>query len=183
MAKWKYDNRKAYEQRLAAMLREERGRLEQEALLFAGGDEFGPLIEKKSRYTCFNAVMTREAASLGFHFDRQSSTAAFPCFSKPLTADWQLSWGIEDPGMFHIAPTYGDYDPFLVLRNKRLKGAAYGARLGEFVRIRYQHIVPGFSNAYWKFFSLAALAHLFLYGLMAPLIEDGIKQVLGPGRD
>ena len=124
----------------------------------------------------------------GFHFDRQSSTAAFPCFSKPLTADWQLSWGIEDPGMFHIAPTYGDYDPFLVLRNKRLKGAAYGAKLGEFVRIRYQHIVPGFSNAYWKFFSLAALAtcikaHLFLYGLMAPLIEKGIKHVLGPDRD
>jgi len=45
-------------------------------------------------------------------------------------------------------------------------------------------VVPGFFNGYWKFFTLDALetairAHLHLYSLMAPIIEGGIKRIMG----
>ncbi len=57
------------------------------------------------------------------------------------------------------------------------------AESGEFLHIRYAGVVPGFSNGYWKFFSLDELetaikAHLYLYSMMAPIIEGGIMRVL-----
>jgi hypothetical protein len=54
---------------------------------------------------------------------------------------------------------------------------------GEFLHIRYAVVVPGFLSGYWTFFSLddletAIRAHLYLYSLMAPIIEGGITKVL-----
>jgi len=72
----------------------------------------------------------------------------------------------------------------LEIRYRELSGSIDRARAGEFLFIRHHDIVPGFGNAYWKFFDLNELetiikAHLHLYGLMAPIIEAGIRKVLG----
>jgi len=51
-------------------------------------------------------------------------------------------------------------------------------------RCIFDNAVPGFHNGYWKFFSpneleTAIMAHLYLYGLIAPVIEGGVKKGFG----
>jgi hypothetical protein len=74
--------------------------------------------------------------------------------------------------------------PCLELRSGQLRGSLAKVKSGEFLLIRYAGIVPGFFNGYWQFFDLDELetvikAHLYLYSLMAPIIEDGLHKVLG----
>jgi hypothetical protein len=69
------------------------------------------------------------------------------------------------------------------VRNKRLVGSIEEAEPGTFLIIRFQHIIPGFLEAYRNFVNLNQLeaivrAHVFLYSLMRKVIEDGLLRHL-----
>jgi hypothetical protein len=176
--------RDSYEARWTAMLDDERRTLEHEATRHASGLGRVPhTFDNKGRYVFFAAVMERDAASLGFHYDRPKSRPNYPVFSKAITEDWHLCWAIEEPRAFFHSPFEGTFSPFLEIRGCNLRGTLAKAESGESLHIRYSIAVPGFFSGYWKFFDLDELetaikAHLFLYSLMAPIIESGIKKVL-----
>jgi len=78
----------------------------------------------------------------------------------------------------------GYFVPYLELRGRNVRGRIGKAEMGEFLFIDVRHIVPGFGNAYWKFYGLDELetiikANLCLYGLMAPMIEAALVRALG----
>jgi hypothetical protein len=182
------DNRETHEARFATMLEEERRALEDETARHATGlGKLPHTFDNKGRYVFFAAVMERDAAPLGFRFDKAKSRPNYPIFSKAITDDWHLCWVIEEARAYFHTPLEGRYEPCLELRSRALRGTLAKVESGEFLLIQYAAIVPGFFNGYWKFFSLDELetairAHLHLYSLMAPIIEGGIKKVLeSPG--
>jgi hypothetical protein len=64
-----------------------------------------------------------------------------------------------------------------------LTGQIDSAEPREFLHFRYSEVAPGFWAAYRNFSGFDELetiikAHLCLYGLMATLVEDGLKKVL-----
>ena len=166
------------------MLEAERRALEDEVACHATGlGKIPHTFDNKGRYIFFTAVMERDAAPLGFHYDKPKSRPNYPVFSKPITDDWHLCWVIEEARSFFHSPLEGSFQPYLELRSRQLCGSLAKARSGEFLLIRYAGVVPGFFNGYWNFFDLEELetvikAHLYLYGLMAPIIEDGIRNGL-----
>ena len=138
--------------------------------------------DSNGRYAFFTAVMERDAASLGFRYDKSKSRSNYPVFSKAVTDDWHLCWVIEEPRFFFFSPFEGRFEPFLELRSREL--AKNRPESGELLFIRYAAAVPGYFSGYREFFDLdqlerAVQAHLYLYSLMAPDVEDGIKKVLG----
>lgn len=173
-----------YEARWSETLDEERRVRESEAERLASGLGKVPhTFDKKGRYAFFVAVMERDAGPLGFQYDRKKSRAGFPVFSKSMTDDWHLCWALEESRGFSSIPMEGSFEPFLELRSRDMRGAIHRAEPGEFLHIRHSFVVPGFSRGYWRFFSLGELevaikAHLHLYSLMAPIIEDGIARIL-----
>jgi hypothetical protein len=173
-----------YQGRWAAMLDEQRHRLEEEVTVHATDLNRAHTFDKDGRYALFAAVMVRDAGPLGFHYDNAKSRTNYPVFSKPIGAAWDLCWSIEDGQDFFWSPFEGLFVPRLTIRSRKLRGSLSRAELGEFLEIRYQHIVPGFGNAYWKFFGLDELetmikAHLCFYSLKAPIIEPRLQRVLG----
>jgi hypothetical protein len=64
-----------------------------------------------------------------------------------------------------------------------LRGSLSNGKAGEYLHIRYANVVPGFFNAYRTFHNLQELeamvkAHLYLYGLMASVVEGAIEKVM-----
>jgi hypothetical protein len=179
-------NREAHEQRFTAMLDEERQALEEESACRASGlGRLPHTFDNKGRYRFFAAVMEREAAALGFHYDKPKSRPNYPVFSKPMSDEWDLCWAIEEARAFFHSPFEGHFSPYLEIRGRTFRGSVAKGKSGEFLHIRYASVVPGFSNGYWTFFDLdqletAIMAHLHLYSLMASVIEGGIKTVLAP---
>lgn len=175
----------AYQARWDALLDAERRALEDEAERHATGlGRLPHTFDKSGRYAFFAAVMERDAAALGFHYDKPKSRPNYPVFSKAITDDWHLCWAIEDAQGFFRSPLYGLFKPHLEIRSRALRGSLAKAESGELLIIRYDIIVPGFYTGYWRFFDLDELetvirAHLHFYGLIAPTIEDRIKKVLG----
>jgi len=172
-----------HEARWTAMLDEERRTLEHEAARHATGlGRIPHTFDNKGRYAFFAAIMERDAVSYGFHYDKAKSRPNYPVFSRAITEDWHLCWAIEEARAFFHSPFEGRFSPFLEIRGRNLHGTLAKAESGEFLHIRYATVVPGFLGGYWKFFDLDELervikAHLYLYGLMAPIIESGIKKV------
>jgi hypothetical protein len=188
MLQMEINQRETYEVRFTTMLEEEMRALEDECSLHATGLGREPhTFDSKGRYAFFIAVMERDAASLGFHYDRAKSRPNYPVFSKAITKDWHLCWVIEDAQLFFHSPFEGLFAPYLELRGHNLCGKLAKAKSGEFLKIRYTIAVPSFFNGYWMFFNLDQLetairAHLRLYGLIAPIIEGGIRKVLDTGK-
>jgi hypothetical protein len=178
------NDREGHEARFVAMLEEEVRALEDEAVRHATGLGKVPhTFDNKGRYRFFAAVMERDAASLGFQYDKAKSRPNYPIFSKAITTDWHLCWAIEEARAFFHSPMEGSFEPFLELRSGSFQGNLAKVESGEYLHVRYAVVVPGFFSGYWKFFSLDALetairAHLHLYSLMAPIIEGGITKVL-----
>jgi hypothetical protein len=176
-------DREAYTQRWEAMLNERADRLREEATSCANELVEGLPFGESGRYTLFRTVMERDAAPLGFKYDQSRSRRDYPLFSCPLNRDWALCWAIENKHGF-IGPRQGHFEPMLEVRSQRLRGKVNDAEPGEVPLISYQHVVTGFGNAYWQFYSFAELsrsisAHLFLFGLMKPIIEASLSRVLG----
>lgn len=174
----------AHEARWTAMLEAERRALEDEVARHASGlGKIPHTFDNKGRYIFFAAVMERDAASLGFQYDKANSRPNYPVFSKPMSDNWDLCWLIEEARAFFHSPLEGRFEPCLELRSRQLRGTLANVESGEFLLIRYAGIVPGFPNGYRKFFDLdeletATKAHLHLYSLMAPVIENGSRKVL-----
>jgi len=165
------------------MLSKQRECLRLEVDRHASGLSVDLSFDKRGRYALYAAVMTLAARPLGFHFDKQLSYSDYPVFSQEVAGDWVLCWTIDDEKVFLLSPMEGYFQPHLALRSKRVRGRLGKARVGEYFFIGYQHVVPGFGNAYWKFQDLNELetvirAHLYLYSLMAPIITEGIRNAV-----
>lgn len=176
--------REPYGERAQSVVEEQKHRFESEVAHHATGLARNHTFDQQGRYAFFTKVMERDAAALGFHHEKSKSSPRCPIFSKPVSEPWDLCLAIEEPKIFFWNPFEGSLDPCLELRHRRLRGSIDHARSGEFLGIRYQRTIPGFVTAYRTFFDLdqletAVRAHLYLYGLMAPIIEGGIKKVLG----
>jgi hypothetical protein len=138
--------------------------------------------EMEDRFATFREVMERASASPGFCYDKQKSRDEFPVFSKHLIEGWDLSWTLQEIDMFALTPIEGCFSPKLDLRGANLRGDSDNARTREFLVFRYQHIVPGFGAAYWKFRNLSELerginAHMYLYRLMSPILESSVTNM------
>jgi hypothetical protein len=179
------NDRERHEARFTAMLEQEVRALEDESAHHATGLGKVPhTFDNKGRYRFFAAVMERDAAPLGFQYDKAKSRPNYPIFSKAVTDDWHLCWAIEEARAFFHSPMEGKFQPFLELRSRELQGTLAKVESGQFLYIWHAMVVPGSFSGYWTFFSLDELetairAHLCLYSLMAPIIEGGIKKVLG----
>jgi hypothetical protein len=179
-----YD-REEYKERFEVMLAAERAVFEQEVESHHTGLGRMPhTFDQSGRYAFFSAVMQRDAAAIGFCYDKPKSRQNYPVISKPISRGWDLCWAIEDARSFFRNPLEGQFAPSLELRGRDLCGPLVKVGSGEFLHIRYAGIVPGFFNGYWKFLDLDQLetaikAHLHLYGLTASTIEGGIQKVLG----
>jgi hypothetical protein len=176
--------RSVYEERWISTLEEERRLLEQEVAEHSSNLARAHTFDEAGRYAFFAAVMERDATPLGFCYDKSKSRAGYPVFSKVITKDWDICWAIEEPKTFFWSPFEGRCVPFLELRGRTLRGPIDSVQPGEFLRIRYANVVPGFFGAYRTFHGLDELetmikAHLCLYGLMAPIIEGGLKEAFG----
>lgn len=175
------NHREIYEARFATMLDDEIRALDEECAIHATGLGRVPhTFDNKGRYVFFTAVMERDAAALGFRYDKAKSRTNYPVFSKAITEDWHLCWVIPDAHMFFSSPFEGRFSPDLELRGHNLCGAS--AEFGERLQIRARGQVLG--NGYWRYCNLDQLetairAHLHFYGLIAPIIERGITKVLG----
>lgn len=141
--------------------------------------------DKDGRYGLFTAVMERDAAAFGFRYDKPKARPYCPVFSKPVSEHWDLCWAIEEwkPFFSQFSPLEGRFVPYLELRGRNVRGRIGTAEMGEFLFIRFDHVVPGFSDAYWKFYGLDELetmikARLCLYGLVAPVIEGELRKAL-----
>jgi hypothetical protein len=172
--------REAHDARFTAMREAERRALEVERIPHT--------FDSKGRYAFFAAVMERDAASLGFHYDKSKSRPNYPIFSKLITDEWHLCWAIEDARAFFCSPFEGRFEPSLELRGRHLTGSLAKAKSGEFLIFRYPAVVPGYYTGYREFSDLDQLereiqAHLYLYGLMASVVEGGIKKVLSKWSD
>jgi hypothetical protein len=129
-------------------------------------------------------VIEGDAASLGFSLDKRKSRPNLPIFSKQITQRWDLCWELEKPMKLTSKPFGWRFHPLLELRHRDLTGPIDGKKAGEFLLLRYHHIIRGFGNAYGAFTDLDELetlikAHLYHYRLMAPIIETGIEKILG----
>jgi hypothetical protein len=175
-------DKEIYEERRAAMYEQERQALKEEAARHSTGlGKCDHTFDSAGRYRFFRAVMERDAAPLGFHYDNKKSRRDYPIFSKSVTDDWHLCWAIEERRSFFHSPFEGNFSPHLELRSRQLVGTLSKSEPGEYLHIRYAGSV--LSNGYWTFFNLDELetaikAHLYLYSLIAPAIEGGITEVL-----
>jgi len=183
MARFQVSNREIYDARWASARSEMKSKVRNETIRFASGLSKSFKFDKSGRYAFFAKVMEREASGLGFRFDKYKSRSNFPVFSKALGREWSLCWTIEEPDQFFFSPLSGSFDSYLEIRHQTFRGSVKRAEPGEFLQIRHARAVPGFFNAYRPFDDLDELetlikAHLSLYGLMAPIVEKGLRKIL-----
>jgi hypothetical protein len=124
--------------------------------------------------------MEGDAASLGFRLDKRKARPNLPIVSKQITEHWDLCWKLEKPKKVKFG---WHFHPLLELRHRDLAGTIDGKEAGEFLILRYQHVIRGFGNAYGTFTDLNELetlvkAHLCIYRLMAPILESGIEKII-----
>lgn len=145
--------------------------------------------DEQHRYQCFLDVSTEVLVTYGFKPDKRRSRAHYPVLTKELTDEWDICWVPGEHTMFAGILDKGHFSPRIELRHRRfaarvsnvLLPSDNGQHEGKFLFVRYQDIVPGFSRAYWLFTSLPVLAHhirahLELYGLIAPTLEQAVVQ-------
>jgi hypothetical protein len=130
------------------------------------------------------AAMHAHASRLGFQLDSaKSRRAAVPIFSRPVVAEWDLCWAMEQPQLFIGSPQEHLFSPDLQLRSRRSTGPADRLPYDRLLVFRYERAVPEFNRAYHVFNDFASLetiirAHLALYELMAPHMEKTIRQCM-----
>ena len=179
MVRFEIFQRSQYQRRFTEFVERQRLMIEGEiqAHLSENADQL--VFEMEDRFAKYREVMDRIAGSLGFQFDDLKSRDEFPVFSKHLNDGWALCWTLQQTDMFALTPKEGCLSPNLDLRSANMVGDADKARSREFLFFRYQHIIPGFGSAYWKFRNLTELewaigAHLCLYQLISPVLEASI---------
>lgn len=170
----------AHQARFAVMLEAERRTLEEEADRCSTGlGRPSRTFDPDGRCGFLAAVMERDAAALGFQYDKTKSQLNYPVFSKPVTDDWHLCWTIKYAPSF-LDSFEGLFEPLLELRSRQMPSNSDKAEVGEYLLLRYEPVGLG---AYRPFLNLDQLernikAHLYFYSLMTPAFESGIKRAL-----
>lgn len=177
------NNRQAHDARWSITKQEHQRKLALEVGQHATDLARNHSFDRRRRHAFFAAVMKQNIGMLGFELDKLKSRAGFSVFSRQIGSDWDLCWALEEPNSLTFDDFKGSFRPYLEIRHRNLKGSIKSAKNGQFLIIRYDRVVPGFFNGYGQFSSLEELetvikAHLRLYGLMAPIIEGGIREVL-----
>jgi hypothetical protein len=181
LAKDRVARRAAHEARFETVVECERQLAAEEAQRHsAAHSQRGHMFDERDRYAFFVDVMLRDAASLGFEFDKARSRATRPFFSKQLTDDWRLCWSVDDR-FFLFAQTEGRFLPSLHLCSRKVGNPHTVTEPFQTLQTRYN--VFGLQTAYWVFHDFDQLeravnAHLRLYSLLSEVIEGGIKKVL-----
>src|ERR1700722_9630878 len=184
LAKDRVARRVEHESRFDTVVESERHLLAEEAQRHSTGrGQKGHMFDEGDRHAFFVNVMLRDAASLGFEFDRARSRPKRPFFFKRLTDDWHLCWSVDDR-LFLFTPTEGRFLPSLHLCSRKVGNPREVIEPFQTLQIRYDAIIYSFPTAYWIFHDFDQLeraikAHLQLYGLVAATIEGGIKRILG----
>jgi hypothetical protein len=187
MARFQAANKDIYDARWAEVVDEMKSDVAREADHFATSLSAARPFDMEGRYNLFTAVMERDAKKFGFERDKNKSRKRFPVLSNHITDIWDLCWAVEEEKMFLWNLTEGRFTPYLEVRRRDLRGNLTKGQAGEYLHIRYSAVVPGFFNAYRTFHSPQELevlikAHLFLYGMMAPVFERAMKEVLGAAQ-
>lgn len=183
LARDRVARRAAHEARFESVVACERQLAAEEARRHAAAhSQRGHMFDERDRYAFFVDVMSRDAASLGFEFDKARSRAKRPSFFKPLTDDWRLCWSVDDR-FFLFAQTEGRFLPSPHLCSRKVGSPHTVTEPFQTLQIRYD--VFGVQTAYWVFHDFDQLgrainAHLQLYSLLGGAIESGIKKVLDP---
>lgn len=182
LAKDRVARRAAHEARFQTVVECERQLAAEEARRHSAAHcQRGHMFDERDCYAFFVDVM-RDAASLGFEFDKARSRAKRPFFFKPLTDDWRLCWSVDDR-FFLFAQTEGRFLPSLHLCSREVGNPREVTEPFQTLQIRYD--VVGLQTAYCVFHDFDQLeravnAHLQLYSLLAGAVESGIKKVLDP---
>jgi len=176
--RYEVNDRSQYQLRWDACMKRQREMIEREAKAHERlSNRMG--FEMEDRLETFNEVMESEVIPLGFTYDKRKARGEFSVYSKRLSANWDLCWTLQYVEMFAMTPHEGYFSPNLDLRRADIGGDPDKAKAYELLLFRYQHMLPGFGSAYCKFRSLAELrlvisAHIQMYRLMAPTLEQGI---------
>ena len=131
----------------------------------------------RDRLRFYLEVMKRDAAKLGFSYDAAKSETTFPVFSRSVNAAWDLCLTLQKPTGIGRNPREGEVWPQLELRQRTLEGESEQAAVGQLLIIKYNIVIPGFSNAYRVFKTLGELelfvrAHLCLLGFSIETIAQ-----------
>lgn len=183
LAKDRVARRAAHESRFETVVECERQLAAEEAQRHsAAHSQKGGMFDERGRYAFFVDVMSRDAAALGFEFDKARSRATRVFFSKPLTDDWHLCWSVDDR-FFLFTQTEGRFLLSLHLCSRKVGSPREVREPFQVLQIRYDALIYGFATAYWRFddfhqLERAVKAHLQLYSLAADVCENGIKTVL-----
>ncbi len=142
-------------------------------------EDFG--FDEDGRYRFLAALLERELAPLGFQYAASRSSSRYPLYAKPVSADWDLCWALEDQKSFLL---WLKVEPSLQLRSRKLRGKVEKYKIDEYLFVDYALTILNFGQAYWKYTSLSGIetiikAYACLYSLMAPRIEQAIHSVLG----
>jgi hypothetical protein len=183
MVRFELSSREEYERAWSRVQIDQQTRLASEAEEHATSLSKAFSFDRVGRFKCFEAAMEYYGREMGFSLSRSRSKQHYPLIAKSLTDEWDICWAIEEPKKFCLGPTEGRFTPHLEIRHRNLEGSVELAESGEFLLIRYHHLLPGFGAGYWKFSELTELetlvkAHLCLYKCMAPVIEEGIRSTL-----
>ena len=127
----------------------------------------------------YRLAMERDASALGLKLKR-NRRLQMPIFSRPLNENWEVSFVVEEQGLFFQSPFSGSLDMSLEIRCASWRKD--NVQPGKLLHIQYQRGVPGFFGGYNEFESLDELevlikAHLRLYELMSPILERGFSRV------
>ena len=179
------NDREAYDVAWKVMERDTQRILEAEVERYSTALVADRPFDHQSRFELFKAVMERDAADLGFQYDKAMSRTRDPVFSKELDKDWSLCWSIGNLALF-LGLIRGRYTPDLHIRRRQFRGNLAEAKSGEVLFIPYRLLVPCVGSAYGSFRTLGELevmikANLSLYRIVAPtldaLLTKGLAEV------
>ena len=127
--------------------------------------------------------LKEELGALGFAFDELKSAEDYPVFSKSMTACWDLCFAPEDPRSLVRRPFKGDVRLGLDVRPRLRRGAVDRWLSGEYLRIRYEWLIPRLKIAYSGFecfreLRLNVKAQVCAFGLISDRLEAGLKKSL-----
>ena len=150
--------------------------------------------EKPVRVNLCKEVLAQAMGPHGFAQDRKRSSRSAIVFSKPLVADWALSWVIDPTNLFSPVGTrledqIGFLDIDFELRHSSVKGLQFHdeSHQGHCIPVRYDAAAPFAREHNGKVYSrftsppeleTALRAHLFFYTLIAEKVEQALASGL-----
>jgi hypothetical protein len=144
-------------------------------------------LDEKSRVKFVTNLIKSFRGKAGKPWRRAVGSRCFLEFVSEIDQEWELSLHIIDKRDFLLTPLKGYF--VLELRVQKKSVDQKQKILGQYLIFNYSGLVPGFSIAYWEFFSIdqlraIVLAHLTLIDVLLKIIKKPIasKPPLGSAR-